>query len=120
MPAQEVIIEQAVSIVEIEPQNYEVSISAVGERGPASTIAGPQGPPGPAGPPGSAGSGASQVFIQNSPLSQWTITHTLGYYPAVTIVDSGGTRVHGDLQYLDVTTIRATFSSAFSGVAYLS
>lgn len=113
-------IESEITIVEIEPLYYEVDISAVGERGPANTTPGPTGPTGPQGPPGVAGAGAASLFIQNTPVTQWTITHTLGFNPAVSIVNSGGVRVYGDIQYVDVTTILATFTSPFSGIAYLS
>lgn len=50
----------------------------------------------------------------------WTITHALPYYPNVTVVDSAGTKVEGDIQYVNSTTIQLTFSGAFSGKAYLS
>lgn len=104
-----------VTVTSVEPNYYEVEVNPVGARGPASTV---QGPPGPTGPPGPAGGTAT--WIQNSPDTQWIITHNLGFRPNVTIVDSGGTRVFSGLQYVDATTILATFTIPFSGVAYLS
>jgi hypothetical protein len=112
---QTVILQQDIQIVEIAPEYFEVVVSAVGARGqtgPAGPESTTPGPPGPA--------GGTATFIQNIPSSLWVITHGLGYRPNITIVDSGGSRVFSDLQYVDATTILATFSSPFSGVAYLS
>src|SRR4051794_35319013 len=63
---------------------------------------------------------ATYVFTQGSPSASWTITHNLGYYPAVTVVDSSGNEVEGSVQYLSINQVRVTFSAAFSGSAYLS
>lgn len=48
----------------------------------------------------------------------WIITHNLGKYPSITVVDSAGTVVIGDiiLQTTEQATIK--FSSAFGGKAY--
>lgn len=79
---------------------------------------GPTGPAGPAGPAGA--SGGFLTFTQNSAASTWNITHSLGYYPAVTVVDSAGTVVEGTTSYPSITSVTLTFSSPFSGYAYLS
>jgi hypothetical protein len=50
----------------------------------------------------------------------WVITHNLGWYPNVTIVDSSGSVVEGDILYVTNTSLTITFSGAFSGNAYLS
>lgn len=50
----------------------------------------------------------------------WTYTHNLGKYPAVTIVDSGGNVVYGEVRYLDMNTVEVTFPSTFSGTMYLN
>lgn len=50
----------------------------------------------------------------------WTINHNLKFHPNATVVDSAGTIVEGDIEYLDINTIRITFTAAFSGYAYLS
>lgn len=60
------------------------------------------------------------VHTQSSASNSWTITHNLGYFPNVDIVDSAGTAVIGDYQHVDVNTITATFTSPFAGKAYLS
>ena len=57
---------------------------------------------------------------QAVPATVWTIVHPLGYQPSVSVVDTLGRRVFGDIEYVNATTITATFSAAFSGKAYLS
>lgn len=72
--------------------------------------------------------GGSQVVIpdiayhhvQGTSSATWNITHNLDFYPNVTIMDSAGTIVEGEIEYLSRNSIRATFSAAFSGDAYLS
>ena len=50
----------------------------------------------------------------------WTITHNLGYFPNVTVVDSTGTVCEGDLVYTSNNVLTLTFSQAISGTAYVS
>lgn len=64
--------------------------------------------------------GGAYVHSQNTPTSTWTITHNLGFYPNVTVSDSAGTILEGQIEYPNVTTVVLTFSAAFSGKAYLS
>ena len=105
------------------PINIAIPIGPPGPPGPegdqgiqGDSVVGPPGPPGPAGPPTSA----AFVFVQAVPVAIWVITHPLAYYPSVTVVDSAGSEVEGDLVYNSATTLTVTFSGAFSGTAYLS
>ena len=50
----------------------------------------------------------------------WTINHNLGFYPNLTVQDSGGTIYEGEITYTNTVSLTVTFSSAFSGKAYLS
>lgn len=59
-------------------------------------------------------------FNQQIPLAQWDITHAFPYLPDVKILDSAGDEVWGDITYPSATTVRLTFSAAFSGQAILS
>ena len=52
--------------------------------------------------------------------STWTINHNLGFYPNLTVQDSAGTIYEGEITYTDSVSLTVTFSSAFSGKAYLS
>lgn len=74
------------------------------------------------GPQGVAGAGTFSTYTHNQayPASVWTITHNLNCRPSVTIVDSAGTVVFGDVEYLSANEIRVTFVAAFGGKAYLN
>ncbi len=60
------------------------------------------------------------VHTQGSAQTTWTITHTLGGRPQVTVVDSTGTVVIGEVTYDSDTQVTVKFSAAFSGSAYLT
>lgn len=64
--------------------------------------------------------GGTYVHTQYSASSTWSINHSLGYNPNVTVVDSAGTIIEGSLDYPDTNTVVATFTASFSGKAYLS
>lgn len=106
---------------------------------PARLIPGPPGPPGTTdyeelenrpsingveliGNKTSAELGIDQTYIHNQTIASdiWRITHDLGKFPSVDVVDSGGTVVEGDIQYIDESNLVITFSGAFSGTAYLN
>ncbi len=60
------------------------------------------------------------VHNQSSSAATWNITHNLNKYPSVTVVDSAGTVVAGDITYVGANSLTVTFRSAFSGKAYLN
>lgn len=60
------------------------------------------------------------IYNQIVPSSTWIITHNLGRYPSISIVDSAGNEVIGDVQYIDNNTVKISFTVAFSGTAYLN
>jgi hypothetical protein len=60
------------------------------------------------------------IYTQNTPSATWTISHNLTFHPNVTVVDSGGSVVEGEISYPNPATVLLTFRSAFSGSAYLS
>lgn len=60
------------------------------------------------------------VYVQATSSDIWEITHNLNKYPAVTVVDSGGSVVIGEIVYIDKNNVRITFTSAFSGKAYFN
>lgn len=62
----------------------------------------------------------SYTHIQVVAASTWTINHNLGYYPAVSIVDSGENLVMGDVTYISSNTLSVSFNASFGGKAYLS
>lgn len=60
------------------------------------------------------------IHTQSSASSTWNITHALGGRPSVTIVDSAGTVVVGNVVYNSNTSITVSFTAPFSGFAYLT
>lgn len=56
--------------------------------------------------------------VQNTPAKVWTVVHGLGKRPAVSVVDSAETEVHGTVQYDSANQLTLTFSATFSGTAY--
>ena len=62
----------------------------------------------------------SYTHTQGVASSTWTINHNLGFYPNLTVQDSAGTIYEGEITYTDSGSLTVTFSSAFSGKAYLS
>jgi hypothetical protein len=59
------------------------------------------------------------TWNQSAAASTWTINHPLRFKPNVTVIDSSGRKVEGDINY-GSSAITLTFSGAFSGTAYLS
>nr|DAO21873.1 MAG TPA: hypothetical protein [Caudoviricetes sp.] len=62
----------------------------------------------------------SFVFTQSVAAAKWEIQHNLDKYPSVSIVDSAGTEVVGDVQYIDKNNIVILFTAPFSGKAYMN
>jgi hypothetical protein len=60
------------------------------------------------------------VFTQSVAAAKWEIQHNLDKYPSVSIVDSAGTEVVGDVQYIDKNNIVILFTAPFSGKAYMN
>ena len=84
-------------------------------------VPGAQGPPGGPGPTGAPGpSGSLYRHVQAVPSSVWTVVHNLDFEPNVTVIDSAGSVVEGDTQYVDDNTLILTFTASFGGRATLS
>jgi len=64
--------------------------------------------------------GGNYTHNQITASSTWTITHNLGFFPAVSIVDSGGNYVIGDVNYVSQNVVTVSFNASFGGKAYLS
>lgn len=68
-----------------------------------------------------AGTGSGSFsFTQAVPSITWTITHSLGFNPNVTVVDSALNIIEGDIQYNSINELTITFSVEVYGTAYLS
>jgi hypothetical protein len=60
------------------------------------------------------------IHTQSVASATWVITHELGGHPSVTVVDSAGTAVFGEVQYDSTTQVTILFTVPFSGLAYLT
>lgn len=52
--------------------------------------------------------------------NKWIINHNMDKYPSVTVVDSAGSMVVGDVEYVSSNQIILYFIAEFSGKAYLN
>jgi hypothetical protein len=60
------------------------------------------------------------TYTQGAASALWSITHELGGYPSVTVVNSTGTVVVGTVTYISTSEIQIEFTAPFSGTAYLT
>ena len=58
------------------------------------------------------------THTQISASNNWIINHNLNKFPSVTIVDSGGTIVVGEISYTNINSVSISFNGIFSGKAY--
>jgi len=64
------------------------------------------------------------VFDQVVPKMVWgtngIVTHNLGKFPSITVIDTGGTVVTGEYTYIDTNNVILNFTAPFAGKAYLN
>ena len=60
------------------------------------------------------------MYEQLTPTARWEIAHPLNKYPSVTIIDSAGSVVVGDIEYIDASNVIVYFQAAFTGKAFLN
>lgn len=60
------------------------------------------------------------VYLQQTASKTWDITHNLDKFCSVTVVDSSGTVVVGDISYKSTNRVVIDFGGSFSGEAYLN
>ncbi len=108
-------------IVEIEETCDESGCEVVPTFGvPERSISSGGSSSGGSGSNGSGGGDLKYTYTKLSPADVWEIEHNLGKFPAVSVTDSAGSMVTGDVIYTDRNNLRITFSAAFSGFAYLN
>ena len=64
--------------------------------------------------------GGVYTHNQLASASTWTITHNLGFFPSVTVIDSGNNTVIGNVTYISENQLSVSFNATFGGKAYLS
>lgn len=62
----------------------------------------------------------SFIFVQDLPTTLWAVAHNLNKFPSVSVVDSSGSVVVGEVAYIDNNNLTITFSASFSGKAYIN
>jgi hypothetical protein len=60
------------------------------------------------------------IHDEPSPASVWNISHPLGKFPSITVIDNTNTIIEGSPQYVDDYNIIITFNQTFSGKAILN
>ena len=70
--------------------------------------------------PGTLAKALSYCHIQSIPSRVWTINHGMNRNIAITVVDSAGTEVEGEISHVDLNTVVVTFAGGFSGKAHIS
>jgi hypothetical protein len=109
----------------LDLEYFRAGIESVGVQGPPGPpgppgLRGEEGDPGPQGPQGIPGEDVYYVHIQAVPASVWIVDHPLSRHPTASVVDTAGTLIIGQVTYPTSNRVVLTFTSAFSGTAYLS
>jgi hypothetical protein len=60
------------------------------------------------------------TYTQSNPSAVWNIQHNLNKNPSVSIVDTAGSQIYTEVEYIDNNNLRLTFFAAFSGKAYMN
>lgn len=60
------------------------------------------------------------IYTQATASAEWSIAHNLDKYPAISIIDTGGNIVVGDVTYIDTDHVTVKFNAAFAGKVYLN
>jgi len=99
--------------IKVKQIKRKITLKHSGLRGPQG-LPGPQGPQGEPGTPGPIGSDAN--FTQDFTVTDTvTVNHNLSKFPSVTVKDSAGDEVVGQVEYVNTSQIVVTFTNPFSG-----
>lgn len=69
---------------------------------------------------GPGGGDLNYVHAQGTPSTSWVVTHNLGKYASVVVVDSGDSVVIPSIHYDSLNSITLTFGSPTSGKAFVN
>lgn len=58
------------------------------------------------------------VHTQSEASATWNVIHNLSKHPSITVVDSAGTVVVGQVDYISTSRCTLSFGGSFSGIAY--
>jgi len=71
-------------------------------------------------PSGGSSGDKTYTYEQAVASAVWNVTHNLSKFPSVSVVDTGGTLVEGEIQYVDENSAIIIFSSSFTGKAFFN
>ena len=60
------------------------------------------------------------IFTQGAAATTWDITHNLGKFPSVSVVNNNDIVINGEVTYIDNNNVQLNFSAGFAGKAYLN
>ena len=60
------------------------------------------------------------IFEQAVAATTWDITHNLGKFPSVTVINNNNIVINGEVTYIDNNNVQLNFSAGFTGKAYLN
>jgi len=64
-----------------------------------------------------SGSDLTYVHTQGVSATTWNVTHNLGKYPAVTVIDSGGTEFEAEITHTSTNALTVSLALAVTGTA---
>jgi len=59
-------------------------------------------------------------FVQGVADANWIISHNLGKFPSVSVFDSAGTPLKGQVEHTSTNQLKINFNKPISGKAYLN
>jgi hypothetical protein len=60
---------------------------------------------------------ANYLHSQLVPSTKWVINHNLSRYPSVTVIDSAGNEIHGNVKHISMQSVQIEFAYSFAGRA---
>lgn len=67
-----------------------------------------------------AGGDKNFLYTQTIASDTWSIQHNLNKYPSVSVIDSAGDEVIGEVEYNTINKVTISFKGAFKGTATLN
>lgn len=66
------------------------------------------------------GNDKNYIYEQTEPKNAWIITHNLGKYPCVEIINDNNIKIMGEIEYISENEIIARFNKEYTGKAILN
>lgn len=99
-----IVVQPTIPIINVINETPTITVSTPGPQGPAGAF---------------TPSDIAYTHTQAIASAVWTINHNLGFRPVCIVLDSAGTQCEGTISYPTVNQMVITFTSAFTGNAYL-